>query len=151
LSRFGTVVKEGYFSKRDLKYVPDIIVEWPSGEVWTFDYITGTKSEKYQQYISKKQKSYEGNGYKSYFLFDQTQLAQHPNLNALGLGVGEKGSLSFLAADPSRENLIREIVIRFGMEYILGDSRLMLKVASHNPCGYKDHGDNSRELARTCS
>lgn len=61
LTRHGAVIKEGYFSKRELKFVPDFIVEWPDDETWTIDYVTGTRSDQYQCYLKNKQKAYVEN------------------------------------------------------------------------------------------
>ncbi|MDF2648229.1 MAG: hypothetical protein K0Q73_4034, partial [Paenibacillus sp.] len=96
LARFGAKVFDGYLYKADLSLVPDIIVEWPDGAVWSFDYVTGTKNETYQRYLRRKQGAYRDNGFKSYFFFDHSQFFIKTEQKALALSHAEKGALTFL-------------------------------------------------------
>jgi hypothetical protein len=101
LSLVGASITDGYLYREELNFIPDIIVEWPSGEVWSFDYVTGTGNPQYQRHLFKKQATYRTKNFKSYFLFDHSQVALKKEQHALALSEAEKGSLQFL-----QENIV---------------------------------------------
>ncbi|WP_054029136.1 hypothetical protein [Bacillus sp. FJAT-28004] len=127
LSRTDATVIDGYLHNDDLSYVPDLIVQWPTGEVWSFDYVTGTKSAQYQRYLLKKQDLYHSKQFKSYFLFDHSQIAYKEEQNALALSSSEKGSLSFLQGVPHWEGLLQDLAEEYGDISLVPDRRLQLK------------------------
>ncbi|MGO4695471.1 hypothetical protein AB4Z50_14460 [Paenibacillus sp. 2TAB26] len=127
LSRTDAIVIDGYLHNDDLSYVPDFIAQWPTGEVWTFDYVTGTKNAKYQRYLQKKQELYHSKNFKSYFLFDHSQIAYKEAQNALALSLSEKGSLSFLKGDSPWEGLLHDLAKKYGDISLVPDRRLKLK------------------------
>lgn len=127
LSRTDATVIEGYLHNEELNYVPDLIVQWPTGDVWTFDYVTGTKSAQYQRYLLKKQELYRSKKFKSYFLFDHSQIANKEEQHALALSLAEKGSLSFLQGVPHWEGLLQDLADKYGDTPLVSDRRLKLK------------------------
>ncbi|WP_219836139.1 hypothetical protein [Paenibacillus sp. R14(2021)] len=118
-------VYDGYFFKSELNIIPDVIVEFPD-EVWTFDYVTGTKTDQYQRYLLKKQETYASQGFKSFFLFDESQLVIKEGNRAIALSKGEKGSLRFHPSDKHWEDVLIELSNHFGFEAIVPNQRLQL-------------------------
>lgn len=127
LSLLGAKVTDGYLYKEELSFIPDIIVEWPSGEVWSFDYVTGTGNPQYQQHLLKKQATYRAKNFKSYFLFDHSQVALKKEQHALALSEAEKGSLQFLPENKVWQGLLEDLAERFGEASLTADSTLKLK------------------------
>jgi hypothetical protein len=121
LSRRGALVTDGYLYKSELRFIPDVIVQWPDGSVWSFDYITGTKSAKYQSYLVKKQNAYREKGFKSYFFFDAEMIAPYRAnyVTALALTPAERGALEFLPRNHAWEGIIEDIIDTYGDENLL--------------------------------
>lgn len=114
LSRVGATVIDGYLHNEDLNFVPDIIARWPSGDTWTFDYVTGTKSTSYQRYLMNKQETYRSKNFKSYFYFDHSQFTYKEDQQAIALSAGEKGSLSFIEEDKLWNGLLEDLAEAYG-------------------------------------
>ncbi len=126
LSLSGAIVQDGYLYKEDLKFVPDIMITWPSGEIWTFDYVTGTRSSTYQRYLTNKQSLYRGQKFKSYFLFDEGMLSKLEE-HAISLSEGEKGALLFLGLDEVWKEILQDVEKRYGRKAMSPNEKVLLK------------------------
>ncbi|MFD2614732.1 hypothetical protein [Paenibacillus gansuensis] len=124
LTPHGASVIAGYMLKQDLKFVPDCIIIWPDNEIYSFDYITGTKSKAYQTYLINKMQAYNEHGIKSYFLFDNDLRTIHGN--TLAVSHAEKASLTLHERDKEWEEILTDLVTRYGHDAVLQNMNLEL-------------------------
>lgn len=69
-------VQEGYLFKKELSFVPDILVSFPNGEQWTIDYMVDLRGDAaFRKKVERRLQSYKSNGFKSLFLIDREWLA----------------------------------------------------------------------------
>ncbi|PLS02324.1 hypothetical protein [Neobacillus cucumis] len=81
---------DGYRFKSTLSYVPDFILEFPSGQKWAVDYLTGLKTDqKYANSLHKRRNTYIQHHFTPIFLFDSYWLAYEPDINHVSLVDGE--------------------------------------------------------------
>jgi hypothetical protein len=81
---------DGYYYKDVLSFVPDFILEFPSGQRWAIDYITGLKNDrKYANSLDKRRNTYVQNDFIPIFLFDSYWLAYEPDIHHISLVDGE--------------------------------------------------------------
>ena len=68
-------VQEGYLFKKELSFVPDFLVSFPNGELWTIDYMVTLRGDAaFRKKMEHRLRSYKSNGFKSLFLIDQDWL-----------------------------------------------------------------------------
>ncbi|MGD6870915.1 hypothetical protein ACQCU1_01825 [Sutcliffiella horikoshii] len=76
--------------KNKLSFVPDFILEFPSGQAWAIDYVTGLKEDKkYANSIKRRLECYEKHQLKPIILFDSYWLAYKEEFNYISLVEGE--------------------------------------------------------------
>ncbi len=81
---------DGYRFKSTLSYVPDFILEFPSGQRWAIDYLTGLKNDKkYANSLHKRKNTYIEHHFTPIFLFDSYWLAYAPDISHVSLVDGE--------------------------------------------------------------
>lgn len=81
---------EGSRYKNKLSFVPDFILEFPSGQAWAIDYVTGLKEDKkYANSIKRRLESYEKHQLKRIILFDSYWLAYKEDFSYVSLVEGE--------------------------------------------------------------
>ena len=69
-------VLEGYLFKKELSFVPDFLVSFPNGELWTIDYMVTLRGDAaFRKKMERRLRSYKSNGFKSLFLIDHNWLA----------------------------------------------------------------------------
>ncbi|MGX6445793.1 hypothetical protein ACWM35_21460 [Neobacillus sp. K501] len=72
----GAVIKRGYFCKKKLSFIPDIIVKFPfKSDIWAIDYYTSIAPRSYTQNLAKRMKTYQTEGFKVFSFIDDTWLA----------------------------------------------------------------------------
>jgi hypothetical protein len=83
-------ITDGYRFKSTLSYVPDFILEFPNGQRWAIDYLTGLKNDrKYANSLNKRRHTYIQHHFTPIFLFDSYWLAYEPDINHVSLVEGE--------------------------------------------------------------
>lgn len=83
-------VMDGYRFKNALSFVPDFILEFPNGQTWAIDYLTGLKNDlKYANSLKKRRNTYIQHGFTPIFLFDSYWLAYEPEIYYVSLVEGE--------------------------------------------------------------
>ncbi|RAP75532.1 hypothetical protein [Paenibacillus montanisoli] len=71
-------VEEGYLFRKELRYVPDFIVTFPSGEQWAIDYIAKLRGDSaFRKKIDNRLRCYSEHRLKPLFLIDRSYLAVH--------------------------------------------------------------------------
>lgn len=81
---------DGYRFKSVLSFVPDFILEFPNGQRWAIDYLTGLKTDrKYANSLNKRRYTYIQHHFTPIFLFDSYWLAYEPEINHVSLVDGE--------------------------------------------------------------
>ncbi|MFS0661297.1 hypothetical protein AB1L07_20980 [Niallia alba] len=99
---------DGYRFKSILSIVPDFILEFPNGQKWAIDYLTGLKSDqKYANSLAKRRETYIQNHFIPIFLFDGYWLAYEPEINFVSLVEGEVLCVKETRHDSIWTNFIR--------------------------------------------
>ncbi|MFT8323272.1 MAG: hypothetical protein ABF649_20610 [Bacillus sp. (in: firmicutes)] len=81
---------DGYRFKSTLSFVPDFILEFPNGQRWAIDYLTGLKhNKKYANSLQKRKDSYKKHHFVPIFLVDSYWLAYESTINHVSLVEGE--------------------------------------------------------------
>lgn len=80
LSTYGIKLERGYLYKKELSFIPDIILEFPkSNEKWAIDYLTSVGRDvatgTYARYLQKRIQTYEKEGFRSFGFIDKEWLA----------------------------------------------------------------------------
>lgn len=80
LNIYGIKLERGYLYKRELSFIPDIIVEFPkTNEKWAIDYLTSVGRDvatgTYASYLKKRMQTYVKEGFKSFCFIDKEWLA----------------------------------------------------------------------------
>ncbi|MCA1321628.1 hypothetical protein LC085_17110 [Bacillus tianshenii] len=81
---------DGSRYKNKLSFVPDFIIEFPNGQRWAIDYVTGLKEDqKYANSIKRRLEVYENQQFIPVILFDSYWLAYEKEINYVSLVEGE--------------------------------------------------------------
>lgn len=139
LPRFGGEVLPGYVFGRDLRYIPDLIIRWPDGAIWTLDYVNGVKSTEYQQYLCRKQSFYYENHFKSYFFFNFVDVTVNRKGNAIGLSESERGALRFQSEHRQWTSFIERKIAEFGPHVFFHDPGIIPAESKVRSIVYVDH------------
>lgn len=76
LKPLNTVIERGYFYKKKLSFIPDLIVRFPfSEQVWAIDYFTSISQSSYAHNLEKRMKTYKEEGFKVITFIDDLWLA----------------------------------------------------------------------------
>jgi hypothetical protein len=120
LRRHNVEVKEGYSYQRRMRVIPDMLLCFPTGEVWAIDYVTGTKQdENYNHYIKKRIEIYQEEGFRPFFFIDIDWLSTHPSFQALSVYLAENEMKNKTQYDVAWEEAIQQCVSEYGKEITL--------------------------------
>jgi len=72
----GYTFEEGYLYKKELRYVPDFLLNMENGERWAIDYVVTLKGDAaYRRRLRARLACYQAHGFKPLFLLDRSWLA----------------------------------------------------------------------------
>lgn len=82
----GAKIERGFHYKKELSYIPDIIISFPSQEqLWVIDYYTaigqGIVSGSYARHLHNRKMSYEKEGFKTFSFVDSSWLSFDEDTN----------------------------------------------------------------------
>ncbi|KAB7671677.1 cell envelope integrity protein TolA [Bacillus sp. B1-b2] len=84
------IIKDGYGHRNTLSFVPDFILEFPNGQMWAIDYITGLKTDsKYAKSLAKRRDAYIKQQFTPIFLIDRYWMAYEHDINYVSIVEGE--------------------------------------------------------------
>jgi hypothetical protein len=113
-------VQEGYMCKTLLKVVPDFLLMFQDGSVWSVDYITGIRQdESYNSFIKKRTTTYTAAGFKPFFFIDSSWLAKVPERSLVSLYLAESQMKIKSSMDQTWTEFIQEFVEAFGEDFLL--------------------------------
>ncbi|MFF2018904.1 hypothetical protein [Paenibacillus sp. NPDC058177] len=114
-------VQEGYSYRKSLKIIPDLMIYFPSGDIWVVDYITGKKQvEAYNSFIKKRKELYENEGFKYFFFIDKAWLSsEHPSIKAVSLYPAENQMLIQVKQDQLWEVFIANLIAKTDEEFLI--------------------------------
>jgi len=72
----GYTFEEGYLYKKELRYVPDFLLQMENGERWAIDYVVSLKGDAaYRRRLRARLACYQAHGFKPLCLLDRSWLA----------------------------------------------------------------------------
>jgi hypothetical protein len=76
LKSYGAFIERGYFYKKKLSFIPDIIVKFPfTNDVWAIDYYMSISQGTYTYNLAKRMSTYHAEGFKVFSFIDDYWLA----------------------------------------------------------------------------
>ncbi|MGE7602993.1 hypothetical protein ACQKL5_10845 [Peribacillus sp. NPDC097675] len=86
LKPHGAKIERGFHYKKELSFIPDFIISFPSSEnFWAIDYYTaigqGLVSGSYARHLQNRKKSYEKEGFKTFSFVDSSWLSFDEDTN----------------------------------------------------------------------
>ncbi|MGU3473182.1 hypothetical protein ACLBWT_18795 [Paenibacillus sp. D51F] len=116
----GVTVQEGYMYRSQLRIVPDFILSFPDGSIWSVDYVTGKREdESYKNYISKRTKIYRSAGFKPHYFIDFSWIADIPERSIVALYLAEMQMKSHSKVDTHWSEFVQEFIDVFGASFVL--------------------------------
>jgi hypothetical protein len=116
----GIVVQEGYMYRTALKIVPDFILQFPNGDKWSVDYLTGSREdETYNNFILKRTATYQAAGFKPYYLIDASWIADLPDRPIVSFYLAETQIRNQSKIDQEWSAFVQEFIETFGLSFVL--------------------------------
>lgn len=108
-------VQDGYMCRSALRIIPDFILTFPNGSIWSLDYVTGSRQdESYNSYIQKRKEAYKAAGFTPFFLIDSSWLAEVPDRSLVSFYLAESQMKYQSSIDRQWSAFVHEFLEAFG-------------------------------------